>query len=102
MPYLHLPSDHSDADMVLAAQIAEVVGSDDLYVAWTHDGGPGAVPEVQALVRDARPSPLADLISGVVSGVLAFWHSLTHPAPAPPTPAPSTARAAAPARDTSP
>jgi hypothetical protein len=51
MPHLHLPIDHTDADVVLAANLAELVGSEDLYVAWSHDHGPGVVPEVEAIVR---------------------------------------------------
>jgi hypothetical protein len=88
MPHLHLPADHSDADLVLAASLAELVGSDDLFVTWTHRGGPGAVPEVEALLREARPGVLASLMTGVVAGVTAFWHSLLH-APVGAQPAPS-------------
>ena len=54
MPHLHLPIDHTDADLVLAANLAEIVGSEDLYVAWTHEAGAGAVPEVEAEVREER------------------------------------------------
>jgi len=91
MPHLHLPADHSDADIVLAASVAAGVGSEDLYVAWTHDTGSGAVPEVEALVADERPSALATAIGSVVSGLLAMWHSLTQP------PAPAARQAARPA-----
>ena len=52
MPHLHLPIDHTDADLVLAANLAEIVGSEDLYVAWTHESGPGAIPEVEAVMRE--------------------------------------------------
>ena len=52
MPHLHLPVEHTDADLVLAANLAEIVGSEDLYVAWCHETGPGAVPEVEAEVRE--------------------------------------------------
>jgi hypothetical protein len=55
MPHLHLPIDHTEDDLVLAANVAEVVGSADLYVAWSHEGGAGAVPEVDAVLRDERP-----------------------------------------------
>jgi hypothetical protein len=55
MPHLHLPIDHTDADLVLAANLAEIVGSEDLYVAWSHDHGPGAVPEVDAILRQEPP-----------------------------------------------
>jgi hypothetical protein len=97
MPHLHLPADHSDADIILAASVAATVGSEDLYVAWTHDAGPGAVPEVEAVLREPRPSALATVAHAVVSGMLALWHGLTQP-PAPATPAP--AAAATPARET--
>ena len=48
MPHLHLPIDHTDADLVLAANLAEIVGSEDLYVAWSYETGPGAIPEIEA------------------------------------------------------
>ena len=37
MPHLYLPSDHTDADLVLAADIAAAVSSAELYVTWTID-----------------------------------------------------------------
>jgi hypothetical protein len=88
MPHLHLPADHSDADLVLAANLADVVGSDDLFVSWTYEGGPGAIPEIEALVREERPPALVSLIAGIVAGAAAFWHSLLHsPVAAQPAPA---------------
>jgi hypothetical protein len=77
MPHLHLPIDHTDADLVLAANLAEVVGSADLYVAWSHENGPGAVPEVEAVVREERPAhPFAELLVSLGTSVLALWHAL--------------------------
>jgi hypothetical protein len=77
MPHLHLPIDHSDADLVLAANVAEVVGSADLYVAWSHESGPGAVPEVEAIVREERPArPFSEVLLSLAAGVVALWHSL--------------------------
>jgi hypothetical protein len=77
MPHLHLPTDHTDADLVLAADLAEIVGSDELYVAWTHGSGAGAVPEVDAvLVEPARPSPFAEVACAIVAGCAAFWRAL--------------------------
>ena len=35
MPHLYLPSDHTDADLVLAADIAAAVSSAELYVTWS-------------------------------------------------------------------
>jgi hypothetical protein len=97
MPHVHLPADHSDADIVLAANVAATVGSEDLYVAWTHDTGPGAVPEVEAVLRDSRPSTLVSLFRSVADGMRTLWHGLTQsPFPA----APATATAATPVRET--
>jgi hypothetical protein len=78
MPHLHLPLDHSDADLILAASVAVGVGSEDLYIAWTHHAGPGAVPEIEALVRHERRSPVASVLDGVVAGLMALWHGFTH------------------------
>src|SRR3954452_5262564 len=97
MPHLHLPADHSDADIVLAANVAATVGSEDLYVAWTHITGAGGVPEIEAVVREFRPSAIAWLARGIANRIRAAWHGLTQPA-APARPgAPATA---APARET--
>jgi hypothetical protein len=73
MPHLHLPVDHTEADLVLAANLAEIVGSEDLYVAWSHETGAGAVPEVQAVVREQRPS---GLLGALAAGIAAFWRAL--------------------------
>ena len=81
MPHLHLPADHTDADLVLAATVAASVGSADLYVSWTHDDGAGAVPEVEALVRPDRPSALATMIAGLLAGAGALWRRLTNQPP---------------------
>jgi hypothetical protein len=98
MPHLHLPADHSDADLVLAANVAAIVGSEDLYVGWTHDTGAGAVPEVRAVLREERPSPLAVLMGALLAGVRTVWYGLTQsPLPATPGVSPSVA----PARETS-
>jgi hypothetical protein len=97
MPHLHLPADHSDADLVLAANVAAIVGSEDLYVAWTHHTGPGAVPEVQAVVREHRTG-LGARVSALVARVRAVWDDLMQ-GPFPATP-PASARVA-PARETS-
>ena len=79
MPHLHLPTDHTDADLVLAANVAEIVGSQDLYVAWSHESGAGAVPEVEAVVREETTavSPFAELFVSVMAGLVAFWQAIT-------------------------
>ena len=55
MPHLHLPTDHTDADLVLAANLADIVGSEDLYVAWSQETGAG-MPEIEAYVSEEPPA----------------------------------------------
>jgi hypothetical protein len=55
MAQLFLPRAHTEADLVLAGQIAELIDSAELYVAWTAGQG-RAVPEVAAELRTAAPS----------------------------------------------
>jgi hypothetical protein len=50
MAQLYLPVEHTEADLVLAGQIAERIDSAELYVAWTPVQG-SAVPEVAAELR---------------------------------------------------
>jgi hypothetical protein len=84
MPHLHLPIDHTEDDLVLAANVAEVVGSEDLYVVWSHEGGAGAVPEVNAVLRDARPpKPLGRLRAAVAALLRAIFRRPARDALAP-------------------
>jgi hypothetical protein len=77
MPHLHLPMDHTDADLVLAANLADIVGSEDLYVAWTQDTGAG-VPEIEAYLSDETPaSPFGEFMVALTAGCVAFWRALT-------------------------
>jgi hypothetical protein len=77
MPHLHLPSDHTDADLVLAANLAEVVGSEDLYVTWSYESGPGAIPEVEAVLVEQRPlSPLSEFLAALGAGFAGMWRAL--------------------------
>ena len=75
MPHLYLPTDHTDADLVLAADVAAAVSSADLYVTWTLDAGAG-VPEVEAVVREERPevpvNPFAGLAVALLAGLVAL------------------------------
>jgi hypothetical protein len=81
MPHLHLPADHSDADIVLAAHVAATVGSDQLFVAWTHDAG-AAAPEICAVVRERETSLVGDILRAFFANVRAGWRSLFQsPAP---------------------
>jgi hypothetical protein len=84
MPTLHLPAAHTDTDVVLAAELAAIVGSHELYVTWTHGEGPGLNPEVQALVQeDTRPqgllSPFGEVVVAMVQGIAALWNAILHP-----------------------
>ena len=85
MPHLYLPTEHSDADLVLAADIAQAVASEDLFVAWTYEAGPGGTPEVEAVVREAAPkrevNPFAELFVAMMQGVVNLWQHLANPAP---------------------
>jgi len=86
MPHLFLPCEHTDADLMLAADVAAAVESADLYVAWTHEAGPGGMPEVEAVVSEAQPpapvvSPFAELFVAMMAGAIALWRHLTHVPP---------------------
>src|SRR4051794_4374248 len=77
MPHLHLPADHTDADIVLAINLAEIVGSEDLYVAWSHESGPGAIPEIEAVLVHDRPlSALSGFFAPLGGGLGGIWRAL--------------------------
>lgn len=77
MPHLHLPVDHTDADLVLAANLAEIVGSEDLYVAWSHETGAGAIPEIEAVLVEQRPlHPFAEFVAALAAGFAGMWRAL--------------------------
>jgi len=89
MPQLFLPAAHSDADLVLASQIAARVDSAELHVAWSPDHGQ-VIPEVSALVREpaAEQGVLAMILGVVYDLCLALFNrddkSTILPTPAPP------------------
>ena len=101
MPTLHLPAAHTDTDVALAAELAAIVGSHELYVTWTHGEGPGLNPEVQAIVHEetGHPgllSPFGEVVVAMVQGIAALWNAILHPPstrpalPAPRDPVPPT------------
>lgn len=54
---VHLPVAHTEQDIQLAGALAHVLRSEELYVAWSTDGGPArplidAHLEVESLVPD--------------------------------------------------
>jgi hypothetical protein len=83
MPTLHLPAAHTDTDVALAAEVAGLVGSHELYVTWTHGEGAGLPPEVETVLHDRREaaavSPFAEVIVAMAQGIAALWQALVHP-----------------------
>jgi hypothetical protein len=75
MPQLHLPAEHTDADLVLATQVAEALDASELYVAWSGETGSPALPEVPAVVREPL-HPVADAASGVLASLAALVNAL--------------------------
>ena len=103
MPTLHLPAAHTDTDVDLAAAVAGVVGSHELYVAWTHGEGAGLPPEIETVLDEPHepvaPSPFSEVVVAMVQGLAALWQALIHPpetrAELPPAEEPRTTRPAA-------
>jgi len=75
MPQLYLPSEHTDADLVLATQVAEALDAGELFVAWSEETGCPAFPEVAAVVREPA-HPVAEAATGVLAGLAALLHAL--------------------------
>ena len=86
MPTLHLPAAHTDTDVALAAEIAGVVGSHELYVTWTHGEGAGLPPEIEAVLEEDMEggpiSPFAEVIVAMVQGISALWNAIVRPSQA--------------------
>ena len=74
MPQLYLPAEHTEADLVLAGQIAELVDSAELYVAWTPEHGQAA-PEVVAELREPAPG-LGGTLSLLFQAARELWAAL--------------------------
>ena len=76
MSHLYLPVEHTDTDLALASAVAEAVDSNELFVAWTYDGGIAAAPEVKAQLR-SRPEPeLPNPFAEALIGIAAAFHAL--------------------------
>jgi hypothetical protein len=54
MTALHLPHAHTEDDLALAGALASLLRSDELFVAWSTDGG-AARPCVDAMLELERP-----------------------------------------------
>jgi len=57
MAHLHLPAQHSDDDLAIAGALAQILHSEELYVAWSSSSGAGE-PVIPARLH--TPEPLAD------------------------------------------
>jgi hypothetical protein len=83
MPTLHLPAAHTDTDLALAVEVAAVVGSHELYVAWTHGEGPGLAPQTETLFDEERTpgtvTPFAEVVVAMVHGITALWQAIIRP-----------------------
>jgi hypothetical protein len=76
MPHLFLPAEHTDDDLVLAAQVADWLESAELHVAWTPTGGE-APPAVGTLVREPV-SFWAEAVGLLARAAAELWVALTH------------------------
>jgi hypothetical protein len=56
MAQLHLPAQHSDDDLAIAGALAQVLRSEELYVAWSSENGAG-MPVIPARLHPATPEP---------------------------------------------
>jgi hypothetical protein len=81
MSHLYLPAQHTDTDLALASAVAEAIDSNELFVAWTCDGGTVAAPEVRALIRRLPEpelrNPFAEALSEIGAALRAFGRILT-------------------------
>jgi hypothetical protein len=77
MSHLYLPAEHTDADLVLASQVAEAVDSEELFVAITL-AGVAAAPEVHATLSHHEPAvnPFTQALAGMVASITALWNLL--------------------------
>ncbi len=75
MPRLFLPAEHSDADIILASQIADAVDSAELFVTWSTEAG-RAAPEIQAELREPR-HPFTQAIRLFARMIAELWRALT-------------------------
>ena len=75
MSHLYLPAEHTDTDLALASAVAEAIDSNELFVAWTCDGGAVAAPEIRARILRPEPafrSPLAEAFSEIGAALRAI------------------------------
>lgn len=71
MSHLYLPAEHSDTDLALASAVAEAIDSNELFVAWTCEGGTAAAPVIEALMRSRPEPPLRNPFAEALSEIAA-------------------------------
>jgi hypothetical protein len=76
MSHLYLPAEHTDTDLALASAVAEAVESNELFVAWTCDGGTTAAPEVKAVIRRLPEPELRNPLAEALSEIGAAFRAL--------------------------
>jgi hypothetical protein len=76
MSHLYLPAEHTDTDLALASAVAEAVDSNELFVAWTCDGGVAAAPVVKALLRTHPEPPLRNPFAEALTEIAAAFGAL--------------------------
>ena len=76
MATLYLPAEHTEADLVLAGQIAETIDSAELFVTWTPEHGHSA-PEVSAELREPEPG----WPSSILRAIRELWAALRNREP---------------------
>ncbi len=87
MRSVYLPVEHSQADLVLAGQLADMLESSALYVTWGAQGY--EQPQVETVVRVVDPAPpaperpQASLLVEVLGTMAAFVAAIFAPRPAP-------------------
>ena len=81
MAHLHLPEAHTDSDLILAGQIAASMRSSQLYIVWTHSGGPGAQPAVAARLQEPAGAG-AELVGILFDLAGDIWRAMTRTAQA--------------------
>jgi hypothetical protein len=80
MPHVILPAEHTDADLILASQIAQAVDSRELFVAWTPHSGT-AIPEIEAELREPL-HPFAEAAAQFAQGLVELWRAIIGRRPA--------------------
>jgi hypothetical protein len=59
MAHLHLPAQHSDDDLAIAGALAQILHSEELYVAWSSAGAGEPVIPARLHTPETLPAPPA-------------------------------------------